>query len=361
MVQPRLLCKEAKTKTRKKNRDDTVTDSLFWPVMHRLDVRQRLDPILQGNSRILQPHVIQPYHVPIPFDSLARGQTVPNAVLATHTGSNRAGTGFGTFHDRCLYSLWMHFTDYCMTQNGTAETDGSSASVGAGIGTSTCSLNQGRSDTSTHSRSNPRNKYLGTFRLPFFVALAGSESTSISQKENHGTPQQLIYEEEEIISDDEDSDLQHNPLPQGLSRAPSAPPGCAHEEPGSSSVSPTSILEGMWYLENAAASAASIVEVDKMILSCGKPPGLLSSHEEPQLSSLLLTTPALVSSDVRHCSSYYSSSVHSPSRQLHSPPNLSPNRAPPTHLSGYFNRQQPSRSDPNICRYQAHYEQCSYY
>ena len=56
---PRLMSRDAKTKTRKKNKEDIIIDSLFWPVLPFTAVNQRLD-----SSR--QPHVIQRYSVPPP-------------------------------------------------------------------------------------------------------------------------------------------------------------------------------------------------------------------------------------------------------------------------------------------------------
>jgi hypothetical protein len=80
---PRCICREAKTKTRRKNKDDIVLDSLFWPIMPYNAVAQKLD-----NNR--QPHVIQPYNVPSPQSDQFRR------------------------HDEAVYSMWMHFVDFCL-------------------------------------------------------------------------------------------------------------------------------------------------------------------------------------------------------------------------------------------------------
>lgn len=83
---PRCICKEAKTKTRRKNKEDVVLDSLFWPVMPYPMVAGKLD-----SSR--QPHVIQSYSVPLPqADSYHK-------------------------HDAAVYSMWMHFVDFCMANS----------------------------------------------------------------------------------------------------------------------------------------------------------------------------------------------------------------------------------------------------
>jgi len=79
---PRIICREAKTKTRRKNKDDTVNDSYYWPIMSFQQVATKLD----ANR---QPHVIQPYVVPPAMnDEFVR-------------------------HDEAVHSLWMHFVDLC--------------------------------------------------------------------------------------------------------------------------------------------------------------------------------------------------------------------------------------------------------
>lgn len=80
---PRCICREAKTKTRRKNKDDVVLDSMFWPIMSYNSVSTKLD-----NNR--QPHVIQPYVVPPPQNDQYRR------------------------HDEAVHSMWMHFVDFCM-------------------------------------------------------------------------------------------------------------------------------------------------------------------------------------------------------------------------------------------------------
>lgn len=79
---PRCICREAKTKTRRKNKEDTVLDSLFWPIMPYTQVAAKLD-----SNR--QPHVIQQYVVPAPQTEQYRN------------------------HDEAVYSMWMHFVDFC--------------------------------------------------------------------------------------------------------------------------------------------------------------------------------------------------------------------------------------------------------
>jgi len=75
---PRLISKIAKTKTRKKNKEDVIQDSMFWPVLPSSAVNLRLD-------RSSKPHVMQHYSVPSPKDDEYR------------------------LHDQAIYSMWMHF------------------------------------------------------------------------------------------------------------------------------------------------------------------------------------------------------------------------------------------------------------
>eukprot|EP00401_Gymnodinium_catenatum_P078712 CAMPEP_0117483218 /NCGR_PEP_ID=MMETSP0784-20121206/13824_1 /TAXON_ID=39447 /ORGANISM="" /LENGTH=321 /DNA_ID=CAMNT_0005277743 /DNA_START=13 /DNA_END=978 /DNA_ORIENTATION=- len=83
---PRCICRDAKTKTRRKNKEDVVADALFWPVMPYSMVSSKLD-----NNR--QPHVIQSYSVPLPQNDQYRR------------------------HDGAVYSMWMHFVDFCQANN----------------------------------------------------------------------------------------------------------------------------------------------------------------------------------------------------------------------------------------------------
>jgi hypothetical protein len=120
---PRIICREAKTKTRRKNREDTAQDSLFWPVMPATILSQRLD----GSG---QPQVVQPYIVP-PASSEAHRR-----------------------HDDAVYSLWMHFVDYCSTQ--------------------------ARQKPVPDTSNQVMNPYTHRQRLPIFRALSLSNGKSIS-------------------------------------------------------------------------------------------------------------------------------------------------------------------------------------
>lgn len=123
---PRCICKEAKTKTRRKNKEDVVLDSLFWPVMPQSTVNERLDS--SG-----QPHVIQPYNVPPPQNDVYQA------------------------HDRAVFSMWMHFVDSCMANQETK--------VGPN-GVPACFM----------APDVPINRYTNMRRLPVFVALSRGEN-----------------------------------------------------------------------------------------------------------------------------------------------------------------------------------------
>lgn len=78
---PRIATKSVKSKSRKKNKDDVATDAWFWPVMP--------DGELQVDHAY-QPIVNQYYVVPVPhFEQCS-------------------------FHNRSVYSIWMHFVEYCI-------------------------------------------------------------------------------------------------------------------------------------------------------------------------------------------------------------------------------------------------------
>lgn len=154
---PRIICREAKTKTRRKNKEDTVVDSLFWPIMPYGQVASKLD-----SNR--QPHVIQSYVVPSPQqDQFYR-------------------------HDQAVYSMWMHFVDFCSACNAF-----------------TPSLSSGevkKEDTSAcfQAPDLPCNAYTNAPRLPIFRALSNNQSVGKSLDQ---IPQLLkpAYEEEKPRSD----------------------------------------------------------------------------------------------------------------------------------------------------------------
>ena len=71
--------------TRKKNKEDIVYDSLFWPIMPLPLVSRQMD------SSGRKPTVFQEYNVPLP----------QNDVYSRH--------------DQCVYSVYMHFVVLCMS------------------------------------------------------------------------------------------------------------------------------------------------------------------------------------------------------------------------------------------------------
>ena len=128
---PRCICREAKTKTRRKNKDDTLLDAIFWPIMPYPMVAQKMD-----TSR--QPHVIQPYVVPVPQNDVYRK------------------------HDEAVYSMWMHFVDFCVanTDSNTVHPSDKAPVFAA-------------PDVAI-------NAYTKKARLPIFRQLSASSSTAVS-------------------------------------------------------------------------------------------------------------------------------------------------------------------------------------
>jgi hypothetical protein len=78
---PRIISRNVKSKSRRKNKDDVVSDAWFWPVM--LD-----EDLVTDHSS--QPIVNQFYHVPLPRLEQANS------------------------HNRSVYSMWMHFVEFCI-------------------------------------------------------------------------------------------------------------------------------------------------------------------------------------------------------------------------------------------------------
>jgi hypothetical protein len=131
---PRCICREAKTKTRRKNKDDVVLDSMFWPIMSYNSVAVKLD-----NNR--QPHVIQPYNVPPAQNDQFR------------------------LHDEAVYSLWMHFVDFCLATSDSAH-----------LGYS--------DDAPCYAAPDlPVNSYTKLPRLPVFRVLSGANNHEIRREE----------------------------------------------------------------------------------------------------------------------------------------------------------------------------------
>jgi hypothetical protein len=134
---PRCICREAKTKTRRKNKEDVVLDSMFWPVMPVPLISQKLD-----STR--QPHVIQPFNVPMPInDEYCR-------------------------HDQAVYSLWMHFVDFCVANN---ESSPILKNLANGQ-----TISQGSVLPCFSAPDTPMNAYTHLFRLPVFRKLSSGES-----------------------------------------------------------------------------------------------------------------------------------------------------------------------------------------
>ena len=132
----RCVYKDAKTKTRKKNKEDMMPDALFWPVMPYEMVASKLDV----NQ---QPHVIQDYQVPYPQ-------------------SNQYYK-----HDCALYSMWMHFVDSCVANNTTAD------AVSAGLKSYEC----------YSAPDIPMNPHTYRMRLPIFMLLSKANGVHITAED----------------------------------------------------------------------------------------------------------------------------------------------------------------------------------
>ena len=134
---PRCICKEAKTKTRRKNKEDVVLDALFWPVMPYQMVAAKLDM-----NR--QPHVIQSYSVPLPQPDQYRK------------------------HDTAVYSMWMHFVDFCLANS---ESTGLNGLRNADAAPCFCAPDA------------PVNSYTDEHRLKLFQFLAACNGRAVGREE----------------------------------------------------------------------------------------------------------------------------------------------------------------------------------
>jgi len=89
---PRCVSVNAKSITRlkNKNKDDCIADSLYWPAMPRSMVMQYPENEHHHHQEEAQPHTVQPYCVPVPQQDQYH------------------------LHDAAVYSMWMHFVDFCL-------------------------------------------------------------------------------------------------------------------------------------------------------------------------------------------------------------------------------------------------------
>ena len=159
-----------------------MLDSLFWPVMPQSLVNEKLD----GNG---QPHVIQTYSVPAPQNDQYQA------------------------HDRAVYSMWMHFVDFCLANQSPKAAPGA---------VSPC----------FSAPNTLLNRYTNRRRLPVFFKLASTPEklvapsspmmTSNSFQSNwetplHSLPRPAIYSQMAADSyghtDDEDEGLYSQEAP----------------------------------------------------------------------------------------------------------------------------------------------------
>ena len=149
----RCLCKSAKSKSRKKNRDDTTTDALFWPFVSTFDTQHQHQRIIAQST----------YQVPRP--SLSKDKATQS------------------HHDEAMYSLWNTFVEFCVALNNNSSSQQSSNNNSSNQQASNNnSSSQQSSPVSSPDKSHPIycnnvniNKFTGRRRLKVFFDLANSE------------------------------------------------------------------------------------------------------------------------------------------------------------------------------------------
>lgn len=187
---------------KKKNKEDLIADTLFWPVMPTAAVMEKLD-------EYDRPHIIQPYIVPFPQlhwrpPSVNHKKSKHSSHQTTHSPdySEVANVTVGSYHDHALYSLWMHFVEYCQTlqlQSTINNTTSSTADISPVFDavfppqTSTMSPHVNNevnffeatevdgmpeSHTTKVAEDASLNIHTGAPRLPFFVKLSNTMNAS---------------------------------------------------------------------------------------------------------------------------------------------------------------------------------------
>ena len=129
---PRLICHSAHSISRLKNKEDNVVDSFFWPLASN-DSTTVHDKKANHNFR--------PYNIPPP-----KGDQFRN-------------------HDQALYSIWMHYVEFCRFTAKEAKSFGNAPKLAP--------------------QDTPVNVFTGTQRLPVFQLLSSSEGCPISREQFH--------------------------------------------------------------------------------------------------------------------------------------------------------------------------------
>eukprot|EP01041_Mallomonas_annulata_P006201 gene6201-12567_t len=101
---PRVMDVNAKSRSRKKNKEDSTLDALFWPVMNTEDVHRRLDARQQ-------PHVVQPYLVPMPSKRIMTSTKFGCSSYISSTNDTTTTTTTNN-NEAAVYSMWNHFVAY---------------------------------------------------------------------------------------------------------------------------------------------------------------------------------------------------------------------------------------------------------
>jgi hypothetical protein len=133
-----------------------------------------MDEILRRVDPDRLPTTDQPYDIPPSFacaSAAANGTPVGdgsanNGPAGGNSGTGRVGAG-STMHDRALYSMWVHFVEFCQQ----LQHDEQNQPVGA---PDTVANDHGNSSGSQQiaGQEPALNRHLGTPRLPVFVYLA---------------------------------------------------------------------------------------------------------------------------------------------------------------------------------------------
>lgn len=127
---PRLICHSAHSISRLKNKEDNVVDSFFWPLASN-DSTTIHDKKANHNFR--------PYNIPQPKVDQFR------------------------MHDQALYSIWMHYVEFCRFTAKEAKSFGNVPKLAP--------------------QDTPLNVFTQTQRLPVFQLLSSSEGNPISREQ----------------------------------------------------------------------------------------------------------------------------------------------------------------------------------
>lgn len=127
---PRLICHSAHSISRLKNKEDNVVDSFFWPLASN-------DPTTIHDKKAN--HNFRPYNIPAPKVDQFK------------------------MHDQALYSIWMHYVEFCRFTAKEAKSFGNAPKLAP--------------------QDTPMNVFTQTQRLPVFQLLSSSEGCPITREQ----------------------------------------------------------------------------------------------------------------------------------------------------------------------------------